>query len=66
MVLCSILIRGGTIIDGTGSPAFTGDVAIEGDVIVGVGKDLEVQGSPRVIDAQGKLVAPGWIDVHTQ
>ncbi|MBX9829778.1 MAG: amidohydrolase family protein [Xanthobacteraceae bacterium] len=58
-----ILIRGGTIIDGTGKAAFTGDVAIAGGRIVGVGGK---QGpARREIDADGLLVTPGWVDVHT-
>ncbi len=58
-----ILVRGGTIIDGTGKPAFTGDIAIAGDRIVGVGGK---QGpARREIDASGLLVTPGWVDVHT-
>src|SRR5258707_394139 len=58
-----IVIRGGTIIDGTGQAAFSGDVAIAGDRIVGVGGK---QGpARRDIDAAGLLVTPGWVDVHT-
>ena len=58
-----IVIRGGTIIDGTGKPAFTGDVAIDGDRIAAVGGK---QGpARREIDADGLLVTPGWVDVHT-
>jgi N-acyl-D-amino-acid deacylase len=58
-----IVIRGGTIIDGTGTAAFTGDVAIAGDRIVAVGGK---QGpARREIDATGLLVTPGWVDVHT-
>jgi N-acyl-D-aspartate/D-glutamate deacylase len=58
-----IVIRGGTIVDGTGKPAFTGDVAIEGDRIAGIGGK---QGpARREIDADGLLVTPGWVDVHT-
>ena len=58
-----IVIRGGTIIDGTGKSAFTGDVAIAGDRIVAVGGK---QGpARREIDATGLLVTPGWVDVHT-
>jgi len=58
-----IVIRGGTIVDGTGKPAFSGDVAIEGDRIVAVGGK---QGpARRDIDADGLLVTPGWVDVHT-
>jgi N-acyl-D-aspartate/D-glutamate deacylase len=58
-----IVIRGGTIIDGTGNAAFTGDIAIAGDRIVAVGGK---QGpARREIDANGLLVTPGWVDVHT-
>jgi N-acyl-D-amino-acid deacylase len=58
-----IVIRGGTIIDGTGNAAFTGDIAIAGDRIVAVGGK---QGpARREIDAKGLLVTPGWVDVHT-
>jgi N-acyl-D-aspartate/D-glutamate deacylase len=58
-----IVIRGGTIIDGSGKPAFTGDVAIAGGRIAAVGGK---QGpGKREIDADGLLVTPGWVDVHT-
>ena len=58
-----IVIRGGTIIDGTGAKPFTGDVAIAGTRLVGVGGK---QGpGRREIDADGLLVTPGWVDVHT-
>src|ERR1700731_3934766 len=58
-----IVIRGGTIIDGTGKAAFTGDVAIAGDQIAAVGGKLGP--ARREIDAAGLLVTPGWVDVHT-
>ncbi len=58
-----LVIRGGTIVDGTGAPPFEGDVAIEGGRIAAVGK---VDGAGREeIDARGLLVTPGFIDVHT-
>jgi len=58
-----IVIRGGTVIDGTGKPAFTGDVAIAAGRIAAVGGK---QGpARRDIDADGLLVTPGWVDVHT-
>ena len=58
-----IVIRGGTIIDGTGKAAFTGDLAIDGERIVGVGGR---QGpGRREIAATGLLVTPGWVDAHT-
>jgi N-acyl-D-amino-acid deacylase len=57
------ILRGGTIVDGTGAPAFTGDVAISGGKIVEIGK---LSGAAReVVDADGLLVTPGWIDIHT-
>ena len=58
-----IVIRGGTIIDGTGAPSYAGDVAIAGERIAAVGSK---QGpGRREIDATGLLVTPGWVDAHT-
>ena len=57
------VIRGGTIVDGTGKPSFTGDVAIDGDRIAEVGG--KAGPAKRDIDADGMLVTPGWVDVHT-
>ncbi|HEX4776778.1 MAG TPA: amidohydrolase family protein [Acidimicrobiia bacterium] len=59
-----IVIRGGTIVDGTGTPRHTGDVAIDGSVLTQVGGRVESTGR-REIDADGLLVAPGWVDIHT-
>jgi len=58
-----IVIRGGTIIDGTGAEGFIGDVAIDGETLAQVGGD--VGPGKREIDAKGLLVTPGWVDVHT-
>ncbi|OAI40086.1 amidohydrolase [bacterium SCGC AG-212-C10] len=58
-----LVIRGGTIVDGTGAPRFTGDVAIDGGTITAVGK-VGDKGT-REIDATGLLVTPGFVDVHT-
>ncbi|HMK79294.1 MAG TPA: amidohydrolase family protein [Xanthobacteraceae bacterium] len=58
-----IVIRGGTIIDGTGKSAYTGDVGIAGGRIAAVGGKLGP--ARREIDADGLLVTPGWVDVHT-
>jgi N-acyl-D-aspartate/D-glutamate deacylase len=58
-----IVIRGGRIIDGTGKAAFSGDIAISGDRIAAVGGKLGP--ARRDIDADGLLVTPGWVDVHT-
>jgi len=57
-------ITGGTIVDGTGRPAYVGDVAIEGGVVVAVGGHVEGDAA-EVIDATGCIVAPGFVDVHT-
>lgn len=58
-----MVIRGGTIVDGTGAARFTGDIAIDNGLISKVGK---VSGSGKEeIDAAGMIVAPGWVDVHT-
>ena len=58
-----LVIRGGTILDGTGMPGFSGDVAISGGQIVQVG-EVTGQGSEE-IDATGLLVTPGFVDIHT-
>jgi N-acyl-D-amino-acid deacylase len=59
------LIRGGVIVDGTGAPAFRGDVAITGDRIVQVSHTpLDTALAQHVIDANGLVVAPGFIDAH--
>lgn len=58
-----MVIRGGTIVDGTGAARFTGDIAIDNGLISQIGK---VSGSGKEeIDASGMIVAPGWVDVHT-
>jgi N-acyl-D-amino-acid deacylase len=58
-----ILIRNGRIADGTGNPSFIGDVAIQGDRIVALGK-LGAKPAKRTIDATGLVIAPGFIDIH--
>jgi N-acyl-D-amino-acid deacylase len=58
-----LIIRGGTLIDGTGGPRRTADVAIKGDRIAAVGS-LAVEATENTIDASGLIVAPGFIDVH--
>ncbi len=59
-----VVLRGGTVIDGTGAPRRQADVAIRGDRIVAVGA-FEPGPGARVIDASGWVVAPGFIDLHT-
>ncbi len=58
-----LVIRGGTIVDGTGRAGFAGDVAIDGDRIVGVGDAAGP--ARRTIEADGALVTPGFVDIHT-
>ena len=58
-----LVIRGGTVVDGTGAPRRTADVAIDGERVTEVGR---VDGTGRrEIDADGLLVTPGWVDIHT-
>src|SRR5690349_11650864 len=59
-----LIIRGGHIVDGTGTPWFAGDVGVRGDRIAAVG-DLATAKARREIDAHGLVVAPGFIDMHT-
>lgn len=59
-----LLISGGRVIDGTGSPWFYADVAIEGDTIVAVGR-LAGDSARTKINADGRIVSPGFIDMHT-
>lgn len=58
-----LVIRNGTVIDGSGSPAFESDVAVEGDKIAAIGKGLGA--GKKEIDAKDHVVAPGFIDSHT-
>ncbi|MGE0508992.1 MAG: amidohydrolase family protein, partial [Acidimicrobiia bacterium] len=58
-----LVITNGQLVDGSGSAARPADVAVDGDRIVGVGDD--VGPGRRVIDAGGRLVTPGWVDIHT-
>src|SRR5262245_24178303 len=58
-----LVVKGGTVVDGSGAPAFEGDVVVTGDRISSVGR---YDGSARdEIDARGKIVTPGFVDVHT-
>ena len=60
--MANILISGGTVVDGTGAPGEVRDVAINEGRFVPV---EELEGRPRVIDASGLVVAPGFVDIHT-
>ncbi len=59
-----LLIRGGMVLDGSGSPAFRADVGIVGDEIAAMGS-LTNATARRVIDAAGMMVSPGFIDMHS-
>ena len=58
-----LIIKNGTVYDGTGRKPFLADVAIKGNKIIAIG-DLEGS-SKEIIDAKGKIVAPGFVDIHT-
>ena len=58
------IIRNGRVVDGTGKPAFVGDVAIQDGRIAAVG-DLNAAQARQVLDAAGKIVTPGFVDIHT-
>lgn len=60
----SVVIRGGMVADGLGAPLYQADIAIQGDRIAAIGKDI-CESAERVIDAEGLVVAPGFIDIHT-
>src|SRR5579863_2231344 len=57
------LIRGGTVVDGTGREPVRADVAVRGERIVAIGADLSGP-AERVIDAGGQVVCPGFVDAH--
>jgi N-acyl-D-aspartate/D-glutamate deacylase len=57
-----LVIKGGTIVDGTGAPGVVADLGIDGGKVTAIGPDLE---GDRVLDAAGHVVAPGFIDIHT-
>jgi N-acyl-D-amino-acid deacylase len=61
---CDLIIRDGTIFDGTGAPRFKADIAVTGDRITAVG-ELGALAADRELIATGKALAPGFIDAHT-
>jgi N-acyl-D-amino-acid deacylase len=61
-----LVVRDGTVVDGTGRPSFRGDVAVTGDRIAAVGAAGDIDGDTRqTIDAEGRIVSPGFVDIHT-
>ena len=58
-----LVIRNGTLVDGTGGPRQTGDLALDGGIVTQVGG--RAGAGKREIDAAGQVVAPGWVDIHT-
>ena len=59
-----ILVRGGTIYDGSGKPGYVGDVAVSGGKIAAVGKRVRGKAA-KIIEARGLAVTPGFIDAHS-
>ena len=64
MATCDLIIRNGLVVDGTGAPAKHADVAIKDGKILAVGESLDFS-AQKTIDASGRLVTPGWVDIHT-
>src|SRR5262245_1911696 len=60
--MADVVIRGGTVFDGSGAPGVTADVAIDDGMISAIGPGLDGE---RVLDARGCAVSPGFIDIHT-
>ncbi len=64
MARCDLKLRGGEIVDGTGSPAVRADVAVSGERISAVG-DLSGLEAAQILDCTGKTIVPGFIDIHS-
>jgi N-acyl-D-amino-acid deacylase len=62
--MLDLLIRGGLVIDGTGNPGFYGAVAVEGERVRVLRGSLAGVEAARVVDATGRVVCPGFIDMH--
>ncbi|SNQ46463.1 hypothetical protein FRACA_140062 [Frankia canadensis] len=59
-----LVVRGGRVVDGTGAPARVADVAVDDGRIVEI--DAVSEGGRRTIEAGGRVIAPGFVDVHTR
>ena len=60
--MTELVIRGGTVVDGTGGPAVRADVRVRDGIVVEVGPNLR---GGEELDASGCVVAPGFLDIHT-
>lgn len=60
-----VVIKGGTVFDGTGKPGFKADVGISADTVKAVASEISTGQARKVIDAEGLSVCPGFIDIHT-
>jgi len=58
-----LLIKNARIVDGTGAPAYQGDIAVRGDTILRIAPRIDGPAT-KVVDAGGKVIAPGFIDIH--
>jgi N-acyl-D-amino-acid deacylase len=63
LAVYDLIIKNGFIVDGTSNPGFYGDIAIKGDSIAKIASEID-ESAERVIDAEGKMVSPGFIDPH--
>jgi N-acyl-D-aspartate/D-glutamate deacylase len=61
----TIVVRGGSVVDGTGAEPVRADVVVVGDRVIAVGPDVGAAGADTVIDATDQLVTPGFVDLHT-
>jgi N-acyl-D-aspartate/D-glutamate deacylase len=59
-----LVITGGQLVDGAGGPCYYAGIGVRGDSIVAVGR-LGGRNAARTVDAKGRVVAPGFIDIHT-
>ncbi len=61
----TLLLRSGLVVDGLGSPAAVGDVLVQGGRVAAVGGTIEPPAGAEVVDARGRVVCPGFVDIHT-